>query len=205
MTAAPGEPSDADLVTAAQAGDRPAMEALLRRHHDRLFAVCRGVVGPSDADDATQATLMSIVGGLARFDGRAKFSTWSHRIAVNAALDELRRRGRRPVPHDPTEGHRDTEHPDRRELSRLSATSKNTMTPLSAASDDPAQPVVDRQLVETALAELSEEFRVPLVLAEYSSMEYGEIAEVLGVPVGTVRSRIARARRKLASYGEALR
>ncbi len=186
------------------------MEALLRRHHDRLFAVCCGVVGPSDADDATQAALMSIVGGLARFDHRSRFSTWSHRIAVNAALDELRRRARRPQPHDPTEGGGDIRHPGGRELEAMRATSKQAMDPRAEAlggdrnHGDPAQPIVDRHVVEAALDSLSDDFRVPLVLAEYGALEYGEIAEVLEIPVGTVRSRIARARQQLGRYGEAL-
>ena len=187
------------------------MEHLLRRHHDRLFAICCGVVGRSDADDATQAALMSIVGGLARFDHRARFTTWSHRIAVNAALDELRRRARRPMPHDPTEGRSDGEHPGRRELEGVRATSKHSMEPRAAALganpdlDDPAQRVADRQVVEAALAGLSEDFRVPLVLAEYGALEYAEIAEVLDIPVGTVRSRIARARRQLGLHGTGLK
>ena len=202
---------DAGLVRSAQAGDRAAMERLLRRHHDRLHAVCCGVVGQSDADDATQATLMSIVGGLARFDHRARFSTWSHRIAVNAALDELRRRARRPQPHDPIEGGGDARHPHRRELEALRATSKQPMDPRADAPEgsldhgDPAQRVVDRQVVEAALAGLSDDFRVPLVLAEYGALEYAEIAEALEIPVGTVRSRNTRARRHLGYYGESLR
>lgn len=197
-----GESSDADLVAAAQHGDRSAMESLLRRHHDRLYAVCAGVVGPSDADDAAQAAMMSIVGGLARFDGRSAFTTWSHRIAVNASLDELRRRKRRPVPHDPREGTGDPTHRKNRELERAATTSKDPMSGPATASRsdsvDPAQAVVDRQVVEAALAELPEEFRVPLVLAEYGGLEYAEIADVLDVPVGTVRSRIARARQRLS-------
>jgi RNA polymerase sigma-70 factor (ECF subfamily) len=70
---------------------------------------------------------------------------------------------------------------------------------------DPAQRVVDRHVVEAALAGLSDDFRVPLVLAEYGALEYAEIAEALEIPVGTVRSRIARARRQLGFYGESLR
>ena len=198
--------SDADLVAAAQGGDRLAMESLLRRHHDRLYAVCAGVVGPSDADDAAQAAMISIVGGLARFDGRSAFTTWSHRIAVNAALDELRRRKRRPVPHDPRDGAGDDGHRRNRELERAGRTSKEPMpdttsTPSSdSAARDPAQAVVDRHLVEDALAGLPEDFRVPLVLAEYGGLEYAEIANTLDLPVGTVRSRIARARTRLANH-----
>src|ERR1043165_6596189 len=89
---------DRPLVAAAQAGDRAALDALLRRHYDRVHAVCRRIAGSSrDADDAAQEAMISIVRGLPRFDGRAQFSTWAYRIATNAALDELRRRCRRPA------------------------------------------------------------------------------------------------------------
>ena len=91
---------DRELVAAAQAGDRRALDTLLRRHYDRVHAVCRRIAGSSrDADDAAQEAMISIVRGLPRFDGRAQFSTWVYRIATNAALDELRRRKRRPALH----------------------------------------------------------------------------------------------------------
>ncbi len=91
---------DDTLVAAAQAGDRAALDALLRRHYDRVHAVCRRIAGSSrDADDATQEAMISIVRGISRFDGRSAFSTWIYRIATNAALDELRRRRRRPALH----------------------------------------------------------------------------------------------------------
>src|SRR4029078_4241951 len=82
---------------AAQPADREALDTLLRRHYDRVHAVCRRIAGSSrDADDAPQEAMISIVRCLPRFDGRAQFSTWVYRIATNAALDELRRRRRRP-------------------------------------------------------------------------------------------------------------
>src|SRR3954463_9740797 len=89
---------DRQLVAAAQGGDRAALESPLPRPSDRVHAVCRRIAGSSrDADDAAQEAMISIVRGLPRFDGRAQFSTWIYRIATNAALDELRRRQRRPV------------------------------------------------------------------------------------------------------------
>ena len=94
---------DHTLVAAAQAGDRDALDTLLRRHYDRIHAICRRIAGSSrDADDAAQEAMISIVRGLARFDGRAAFSTWTYRIATNASLDELRKRDRRPSPHSAT-------------------------------------------------------------------------------------------------------
>ena len=100
---------DSRLVEAAQQGDPAALNQLLHRHNDRVYANCRRLAGnDADAADATQEAVLAIVRGLERFDGRAKFSTWSYRVATNACLDELRRRGRRPTPGLPeheTEAH----------------------------------------------------------------------------------------------------
>ena len=85
------------LVTRAVDGDRRALELLLDRHADRIHAVCRRIVAhPEDALDATQEAMIAVARGIARFDGRAAFSTWCYRVATNAALDELRRKRRRP-------------------------------------------------------------------------------------------------------------
>ena len=94
-----GSDEDRTLIAASQAGDRSALDRLLRQHYDRIYAICRRVAGnDADAADATQEALMAIVRGLPRFDGRSTFSTWSYRVATNACLDELRRRKRRPTP-----------------------------------------------------------------------------------------------------------
>ena len=82
--------------TAAQGGDRGALDQLLRRHYDRVHAVCRRITGnDADAADAAQEAMIAIVRNLDRFDGRSSFGTWAYRIATNASLDELRRRKRR--------------------------------------------------------------------------------------------------------------
>ena len=168
---------DAKLVAAAQRGDRSALEKLLRRHHDKIHAVCRRLAG-NDADgmDATQEALIAIVRGLPRFGGRASFTTWAYRVATNAALDEMRRRSRRPTPGLPMDG------------DRLLATT---------AEGDPAQAAV-RIDIDAALAGLPEEFRVPVVLRDVAGCDYAEIGTILQIPPGTVRSRIARGRARLA-------
>src|SRR5919109_5217926 len=97
-----GEASDEALAAAANAGDRGALEVLLARHLDRIHAICRRVTGhPEDALDATQEALIAVTRGIHRYDGRSAFTTWLYRVATNAALDEVRRRGRRPVPTEP--------------------------------------------------------------------------------------------------------
>ena len=172
---------DRELVAQAQGGERAALDELLRRHYDRIFAICRRIASnEADAADATQEALMAIVRGLPKFDNRSKFSTWSYRVATNACLDELRRRKRRPTPAlvDEHEGWADQQVDD-------------------------STPAFDEQLgirdeLQTALNQLPEEFRAPVVLRDCGGLDYAEIAETLGIPPGTVRSRIARGRTKLA-------
>ncbi len=169
---------DDALVAAAQAGDKDALETLLRRHYDRIHAVCRRITGDdNDALDAAQEAMIAIVRGIGRFDGRALFSTWVYRIATNACLDELRRRRRRPA--DPL--------PDHESL-------------VMADGDRPAldTAVIDRIDIDAGLAQLPVEFRAAVVLRDLCQLDYAEIAEVLGVPAGTVRSRISRGRSALA-------
>jgi RNA polymerase sigma-70 factor (ECF subfamily) len=171
------ETSDGDLVAAAQSGDRDALDRLLRHHHDRIRALARRITGnDADADDATQEALIAIVRGLPRFDQRAAFGTWAYRVATNACLDELRRRGRRPRP-DP-----------------------DAFAAVPAPGSDPGDVVGARLDVDAALATLPIEFRVAVVLRDLCALDYAEIAEVLDIPAGTVRSRIARGRAQLAAH-----
>ena len=173
--------ADHDLVAAARAGDRRALDTLLRRHYDRVHAVCRRIAGSTrDADDAAQEAMISIVRGLPRFDGRSQFSTWAYRIATNAALDELRRRKRRPVLHVVDDEGEPPDAPD-------------------PIADRQVTGVVDRMVIDAALDALPEEFRAAVVLRDVADLDYAEIADALGVPVGTVKSRIARGRAQLTA------
>jgi RNA polymerase sigma-70 factor (ECF subfamily) len=167
------EPSDEALAARAASGDRIALDALLRRHYDRIAALCRRLAGnPVDAEDATQEALCAIVRGLPGFDGSARFGTWAWRVATNACLDELRRRARRPTPGLPADH--------------------------VAAEPALAEAVATRLDVDAALSAVPEVFRVPVVLRDLLGLDYATIAAVLGVPPGTVRSRIARGRGLLA-------
>ena len=165
-------------MAAAVGGDRTALDRLLRRHAERLHIVCRRVMGnDADAADALQEAMIAIVRGLARFDGRSAFSTWSYRVATNACLDELRRRRRRPEPVDD-------------ELLDVGA----------PAADDPIARIGARADIDAALARLSPEFRAAVVLRDLVGLDYAEIGDILGAPPGTVRSRIARGRAALADH-----
>lgn len=164
-------------MRAAQAGDQRALEDLLRRHQPRLHALCRRMAAnEADALDALQEALLAIVRGLPRFDGRAAFTTWSYRVATNACLDELRRRKRVPDPGLP-----EVEHAPRGAAPALD------------------EALSDRLDLDGALGALPPEFRAPVVLRDQLGLDYAEIAEVLGIPPGTVRSRIARGRAALAT------
>ena len=166
---------DALLLRRAQRGDKGAVDVLLRQHYDTVRAVChRIVINTQDAEDATQMALISIVRALPSFDGRSKFSTWVYRIATNAALDEVRRIRRRPRPTDDDA--------------------------LAVPAQHDRTSAVDAQIdVRAALEQLPEEYRVAMVLRHVADMDYADIAIALDVPVGTVRSRLARGRDQLAS------
>jgi len=171
---------DLALVTAAQGGDRQALDRLLRHHYDRIHAVCRRITGnDADAADATQEALIAIVRGLPRFDGRSKVGTWMYRVATNATLDELRRRRRRPVAVDDSTGIFDHH-------------------PIGEGGEIQLDSVIDREVLEVAIASLPDEFRIPVVLRDVADLDYSEIAEALSIPLGTVKSRIARGRQQLA-------
>ena len=173
---------DAELVASAQGGDRTALERLLRLHYDRVHAVCRRIVGTShDADDAAQEAMIRIVRGLGTFDGRSSFGTWAYRVASNTALDELRKRRRRPMLHVVDD---DGEVP----------------VVVDHLAERRVDSIAERMALDAAIAGLPEDFRVAVVLRDVADLDYGEIAEVLGVPIGTVKSRIARGRALLAGH-----
>jgi RNA polymerase sigma-70 factor, ECF subfamily len=164
-------------VTAARSGDRVALDALLRTHYDRVYAVCRRITGnDADAADAAQNALIAIVRGLPRFDGRSAFASWAYRVATNASLDELRRRKRRGTVGLPDENEGEPAADDR---------------PFDAD-------VTERMALDAALDRLPDEFRAPVVLRDMLDLDYAQIAELLGIPPGTVRSRISRGRAALA-------
>jgi RNA polymerase sigma-70 factor, ECF subfamily len=166
---------DNALATAAKAGDRVALERLLHAHADRIHAVCRRIVGdPDDALDATQEAMIAVARGITRFDGSARISTWIYRVATNAALDEARRRNRRPVPAETL--------PER----------------AGAGAERVDESVADRLDIDAALSTLSPEYRAAVALRDLVGMDYAEIAEVLELAPGTVRSRISRGRAALA-------
>jgi len=142
----------------------------------------------ADAVDATQDALLSAVRSIARFDGRSSFGTWLYRIATNACIDELRRRRRRPLVGLPGDGDGDSD----------AGEAQSTRSAFGGARRDPADEVSERVDVDVALRALAPEHRAAVVLRDVCDLTYEDIAVILDVPVGTVRSRIARGRAALA-------
>jgi RNA polymerase sigma-70 factor (ECF subfamily) len=178
------EPLDQRVVDDARAGEGSAVERVLRHHQPTMYALCRRVLGnDADAADATQEAMIAVVRGLPRFDGRSALSTWIYRVTTNAALDEVRRRRRRPLISDDV---------DRGAASGDGVDLADRGGP---ALDDT---VADRLRLDAALDSLSPEFRTAVVLRDVIGLDYAEIAAVLDLAPGTVRSRISRGRSALA-------
>ena len=174
---------DEELIRQCRAGRPAAFGTLVERHQDRLYAALLKMFGSADAArEAVQDAFVLAYQKLDGFGGRSQFSTWLYRIAVNAALSRKRRQKRQPAPLDGFGGREGVEPTDHHPAA------------------DPARPMElaeTQDLVRRALAGLSEEFRTVLVLKEIDGFRYEEIAEIVDIPIGTVRSRIHRAREEL--------
>ncbi|MFY1705139.1 RNA polymerase sigma factor SigM [Micromonospora sp. WMMA1923] len=177
------EVSDLDLLHAHVAGDRHAFTELFQRHRDRLWAVAVRTAGDrEEAADALQDAMLSAHRAAAGFRGDSAVTTWLHRIVVNACLDRIRRRKAHPTVPLP-----DGFRPD--EDGRVTG----GVEPVAPAPDHDTALVV-RQ----ALAELPVEQRAALVLVDVQGYPVAEVARILGVAEGTVKSRCARGRARLA-------
>ena len=165
---------EAALVSRASTGDEQAFASLVRPHMQKLHAVCYRIAGDNaTAEDALQNALIAAWRNMARFEGRAKFSTWLYQIAHNAALAEVRRRPA-AIPVDSFD------------------------IGVTAVARGPEDEVTTRSAVQHALARIPPDFRAALVLREFAGMSYQEIAEAQGIRVETVKTRISRGRQALA-------
>jgi RNA polymerase sigma-70 factor (ECF subfamily) len=171
------------LVAAAQNGKREAVERLLAAARPKLMALAMRVLGDADdAEDAVQEAMVKVWRNLGRFEGRAQFTTWLHRIAINAALDRLRRRGAVHIAPGAPDDHRhhasDLAPPETPE--RICARAETAV------------------VVKQAMSRLSEAHGEALRLCDLEGESYATIASVADCPLGTVMSRLFHARRKLA-------
>ena len=168
--------TDALLVERYLAGDTAAFGELMDAHEDRVFSICLRILRDREAAlDAVQETFITVFRKADRFAGRSAFSTWLYRVAVNTCYDAARRSGRRRV--EPLPEHRD---------------------PPDQAAGDEIEAVEMRSEIEAALAALPAEFRSAVVLSDVEGLALQTVAEILGVPIGTVKSRVFRGRRILS-------
>lgn len=165
--------SDAQLIAAAREGDRRAMAALYTAHCGRVYSVVRRMVGDDHlAEDVSQDAWVRAFQKLHLFRGDASFGTWMHRLAVNAALNRLRRAGKRPNVESSAEWW--------------------TSAPVPAD-----ETVLNQKMLGQALDRLSPGYRQVLVLHDVEGLTHEEIAERLGVSVGTSKSQLHKARARM--------
>lgn len=170
---------EAEWVRRSVAGDTQAFGRLVERYQRRLLtAVTRSVARQSLAEDIVQEAFLRAFEAMPRFEGRSSFYTWLYRIAFNLVLS---RRRRRAGPGNPT-GPVPVEEVE---------TSETTNPQTQAETKE------RRHRIQQAIGELDDTFRLPLVLREIEGMDYRQIGEVLRLPLGTVKSRIHRARTEL--------
>lgn len=173
--------TDQQLVQRSQRGDLRAFDLLVLKYQGRIAAlVSRYVSDAGEVEDVTQEAFIKAYRALGKFRGDSAFYTWLYRIAANAAKNHLVAKGRRPGADATIE---DAEGFDEGGLLSESA------SPEALAMGEELA-----EVVESALNELPDELKAALMLREFDGLSYDDIADVLGCPVGTVRSRIFRAR-----------
>jgi RNA polymerase sigma-70 factor, ECF subfamily len=199
MSGAPMKPNgandDAALVRRAKEGSMDAFEALIKRYQQPIYALCRRMTGAhQSADDMAQETFIKAYLSLYRFDENLPLFPWLRRIAVNASLNYLKAR-RREVPLDPVRI-----EPGRPAHAGPDPRAPADDPPLHSRIDSPEESFEKAQFerkFQEALAALPPDQKSVFILKFYDDQSYKEIARTLHIAVGTVMSRLARARRKL--------
>lgn len=173
---------DLDLVRETLAGNQLSFQLLVESHQERLFGLVRHYTRSAvEVEDIVQDTFIKAYRRLDSFQHQSSFSTWIYRIAVNTALDFLKRAGRNPV--------HSVEDPEL--LGTVEAGSRSASL---AAPDSGMESEEIAELTHEVLGTLPEIFRTVLVLREFEEMAYQDIADLLGISIGTVESRLFRAR-----------
>jgi RNA polymerase sigma-70 factor (ECF subfamily) len=174
---------DRSLVALSAAGDADAFAALVARYRASIVNLARALTADDgEADDLAQETFIRAYKAIGRFRGDSTFRTWLHRVAVNVVQSHLKKRARRWRWFGPS-------------LDEQDAAGQESSVPATPATleDDAAR----RELIDRALASLPADMRIAVTLRDVQGFDYAEIAEMLGIPLGTVESRIFRARQRL--------
>lgn len=194
----PADPDEPALVAKSRKGDREAFGALVSRHQKRAFAVAVTMLGSeAEAKDVVQEAFIRAWRALPKFLGKSKFNTWLHSIVVRTAIDALRKAAKL----DSLDERLDDEAGGDAQLAELEQVAPETANfdPMRFAQSKEAQAVLKK-----GLAELSPVHRAVLVMREVEEMSYQEMAAALGIPVGTVMSRLFHARRQMQRHMLAL-
>ncbi len=184
------EPSR-ELIARAQQGDAQALTELVQSQQHYVYSIAMSVLkNPDDAADLTQEAFIRLFRSLHQYNGDSRFTTWLYRLVVNLGRDELRRRGRQvPILNPVRDDHEDT------------------LDPMGMIADDdrwsdPVQAMETRELrerIQGAIEQLEEHYRLVLTLYYFRDMKYSDIAEVLDLPLNTVKSHIRRGKERLAA------
>jgi len=190
--------ADAMLIERCRQGDSAAMERLILKYQNRIYNVILKIcINPDDAAELTQETFVKIIESIAKFESKSSFYTWAFRIAVNLTLNYCQRGARLRLKSLDAE---DYEHDG-----NATQTLKEFLSDDSLP--DPAMVAQNKELYEIAiesLMKLDDEQRTVVVLRDIEGMNYAQIADVLQVKLGTVRSRLSRARSRLREIMEAI-
>jgi RNA polymerase sigma-70 factor, ECF subfamily len=178
----PDDISDETLAERAARGDRDAAGELIRRFERPVLSLCLNLVGPAEARDLAQDALVRVLTRLDSFSGKSRFGTWVYRVTTNECLSHLRRRKRSPVEYG------------------LEAEPYSQIGEPNPDSGIQMDESLSR--VRAALMNLPDEQRAILVLRDVRGLDYEQLGQVLEIPIGTVRSRLFRARKALTTILE---
>lgn len=186
------------LIRRCQRGDLEAMELLIVRYQDRLYnTILKICSNPEDASELTQETFVKVIEKIATFKGKSSFYTWLFRIGVNLTLTFCKRRGRLTMQSIDAQLNTETDATGNRLAAYL--TCKEKADPAVLAQDREIRDILMRMLER-----LDDDHRAVLVLRDIEGMNYQEIAQILEIELGTVKSRISRARTSLKELLEAV-
>lgn len=181
MSSTPSEMDDAELSRRILAGEAHLFAQIVERYQNRLFAALMTMVPTrEDAEDLTQETLVQAFRKLGSFEGRSSLLTWMHRIAMNLAIS-----------------HRRKHRLERQQSWTAMEVASSNLTSTEHEQGDTLEQGEERALLQSALARIDAEYREIIVLRDIHGYDYAEIADLLSLPAGTVRSRLHRARIEL--------